>query len=71
MIYDKLSRFEEAVAAYKKSANLNCHDKIIWQKLGFALVNSGKYDEAAEIFENADKITPSNADVNVGWAWLL
>lgn len=67
IVYDKLSRFEEAVAAYKKSANLNCHDKIIWQKLGFALVNSGKYDEAAEIFENADKITPSNADVNVGW----
>lgn len=71
IIYDKLFRFEEAVKAYKKSANLNCHDKIIWKNLGFSLLSIKLYDEAEEAFENADKITPTNSEVLMGWGMVL
>lgn len=71
IIYDRLFRFDEAVAAYKKSAKLNPQDKIIWKNLGFALINVQLFEEAEEAFENADKITPANAEVLMGWGMAL
>ena len=57
--------------AYKKSANLNRNDKTIWKFLGFALLNTGIYDEAVESFENADKLTPAHSEVLTGWGMAL
>ena len=37
-VYEKLGDFVNSVEAYQTSADLNPQDKIIWQRLGFALM---------------------------------
>lgn len=71
IIADKTGRKGDAIAAYKKSANINPNDKDIWKQLGFALVSSNQPEEAVESFENANKISPMNSDVFTGWGMAL
>ena len=71
IIAEKTGRKNDAIAAYKKSANINSQDKDIWRQLGFALLSSGQVEEAADSFENANKINPMNSDVFTGWGMSL
>lgn len=71
IIYDRKQEPEKAVAAYKKSAQICYTDKTIWQKLGFAQMTCGDYEEAEKSFENSDKIAPSNSDTFTGWGMAL
>lgn len=68
---EKTGRFDDAMRAYKKSANINAHDKEIWSKLGFAQVQCKLFEDAEKAFENANKINPSNTDVFTGWGMAL
>ena len=71
VICEQTGRLGDAIAAYKKSANVNKNDKDIWRLLGFALVNCNQNEEAVESFENANKISPANTDVFAGWGMAL
>jgi tetratricopeptide (TPR) repeat protein len=71
IIYDKLSDFPAAAEAYQDAADLNPHDKTIWQQLGFALMTTNKYNEAEKAFENANTILPHNTDTLTGWGMAL
>ncbi len=71
LVYDKAQDFANAVEAYQNSADLNPNDKVIWQKLGFALLHSGKHEQAEKAFENANKIWPRNTDTFTGWGMSL
>ena len=64
---EKLGNISEAIELYKKSAELNEHDKKIWYKLGMAQITLKKYEDAAKQFEQAHKVTPVNTDVETGW----
>lgn len=68
---ERTGRFDDAMRAFKKSANINAHDKEIWMKLGFAQVQCKLFEEAEKAFENANKINPSNTDVFTGWGMAL
>lgn len=68
---EKTGRFDDAMMAYKKSANINPQDKEIWTKLGFAQIQCKLFEDAEKAFENANKINPSNTDVFAGWGMSL
>ena len=46
LVYEKQGKTELAVENYQASADIDSQDKTIWQKLGFALINAGKYENA-------------------------
>lgn len=71
LIYEKQNDFAASVEAYQTSADINPHDKSIWQKLGFALVALGKFEEASKSFDNSNKISPLNTDTFTGWGMAL
>ena len=71
MVSEKLGQVQEAVEYYQNSADLNPQDKIIWQKLGFALIAVNKFVEAEKSFENAEKISHGNTDTHTGWGMAL
>lgn len=68
---ERTGRFDDAMRAYKKSANINPQDKEIWMKLGFSQVQCQLFEDAEKAFENANKINPSNTDVYAGWGMSL
>lgn len=68
---EKTGRFDDAMRAYKKSANINQQDKEIWIKLGFSQIQCQLFEEAEKAFENANKINPSHTDVYAGWGMSL
>lgn len=68
---EKTGRFDDAMIAYKKSANINPQDKEIWTKLGFSQIQCKLFEDAEKAFENANKINPSNTDVFAGWGMSL
>lgn len=71
MCAEKTFRFDDAMRAYKKSANINQQDKEIWTKLGFAQIQCHLFEDAEKAFENANKINPANTDVYTGWGMSL
>ncbi len=68
---EKTGRIDDALRAYKKSANLNSQDKDIWKMLGFSYVNCNLCEDAEKAFENANRISPSNTDIFTGWGMAL
>ena len=68
---EKTGRFDDAMMAFKKSANINPQDKEIWCKLGFSQIQCKLFEDAEKAFENANKINPSNTDVFAGWGMAL
>lgn len=71
MVYERTGRPFEAVQSYQKSADLNPHDKNIWQRLGFMLISVEKYEKAEKSFDNANKIQAGNSDTFTGWGMAL
>ena len=65
--YEKLGDIQNALTNYQMSADLDPQDKTIWQRLGFCLVSSGKYEQAEKAFDNANKIQAGNSDTFTGW----
>jgi len=71
LVYEKRGVFNLAVENYQTSAELNPHDKNIWQRLGFALMSMKEYEKAEKAFENANKIQAGNTDTFTGWGMAL
>lgn len=71
VIAEKTGRKTDAIASYKKSAEINPNDKDIWRCLGFAMLSAGFAQEAEPVFENANKVNPMNTDVFTGWGMTL
>ena len=65
--YEKLGDIQNALTNYQMSADLDPQDKTIWQRLGFCLVSSGKYEQAEKAFDNANRIQAGNSDTFTGW----
>ena len=68
---ERAGNFNEAIEAYRKSAELNPQDKNIWHKLAMVLVTVRKYEDAEISFEKADRISPINTDIQTGWGMAL
>lgn len=70
-VYEKLGNNDLAIENYQISADLEPHDKVIWQRLGFSLITAGKLEQAEKAFENSNKIQANNADTYTGWGMAL
>ena len=71
VVDEKLRDNTSAIENYQISADLEPHDKEIWKKLGFALIEAGKFERAEKSFENANKIQGNNTDTFTGWGMSL
>ena len=71
VVNERLGNSDLAVENYQTSADIEPHDKTIWQKLGFALISVGKFEQAEKSFENADKVQGNNTDTFTGWGMAL
>lgn len=56
----KLSRMEEAIAAHKKSIEINPKHVMAWRDYGITLRVKGDYDGAENCYENALSIDPND-----------
>jgi len=64
--YDELSRYDEAVEAYKRAIHINPD---LWEahnNLGFDYVELGHYDEAIEAYKQAIRLKPDDEDAHYG-----
>ncbi len=71
VVYEKTDRNELAVESYQMSADLNPQDKNIWQRLGFALISIGKFEQAEKSFENSDRVHSGVSETFAGWGMSL
>lgn len=62
--------FKDASAYYEKACELNRNDKEIWLKLAMSYLYSNELNKALPAFENADKLSPMNTDVQTGWGMV-
>jgi Flp pilus assembly protein TadD len=53
VLYDLSGRHDEALAAHRRSVELQPRDAAFWNNLGFSLYLSGRDDEAIEAFNKA------------------
>lgn len=71
LVYERTGKYNLAADNYQIAADLNPHDKNIWQRLGFALLSLKKYEKAVKAFENANRIQAGNTDTFTGWGMAL
>lgn len=70
-VYERTGRNDLAVENYQTSADINPHDKNIWQRLGFCLVTAGKFEQAEKSFENSNKVHGGVSETYAGWGMAL
>ena len=71
MVYDVLGRYQDAVGAYRKVAQLNPDYPNIYYNLGWALIESEKYIEALVFLKKSIRLNPKNIDAyyTLGWVY--
>lgn len=62
--------FKDASAYYEKSCEINPNDKETWLRLAMSYLYSDELNKAIPAFENADKLSPMNTDVQTGWGMV-
>lgn len=71
MCEERLGNLDNAILMYKKSAGINSQDKNVWHKLGLAQINKKDYEDAEKSFEEANRVSPMNTDIQTGWGMSL
>lgn len=71
--YQGQSRYEQAIAAYKRALQADSHFSKARNGLGVVLSMQGRYDEAIQAFELAIREAPDDAYIysNLGYAYYL
>src|SRR5262249_1608348 len=70
--YDRLGRFQEAIAAYKQAQRLTPGDPEVYVNLGIVYGEVKQYDEAIATFLQALRLKADDVDAhfNLGLAYL-
>lgn len=64
LVYARVSRFEDAIAAYKKAVQIAPNQLHVWNNLGSLCLKLGRKDEALAVFLRAAEGNPGDA---VAW----
>lgn len=70
-VYERTGKNDLAIENYQTSADINPHDKNIWQRLGFCLITAGKFEQAEKSFENSNKVHGGVSETFAGWGMAL
>jgi tetratricopeptide (TPR) repeat protein len=69
--YDELSRYDDAIEAYRQAIRIDPEYAKAWNNLGITYSKSSRYDEAIEAYRQSLRIDPKDADAwyNLGHAY--